>query len=135
MRIHKDPLVGYYLNVNREVIMKLKRMVTLSIFLAIVMVVSFGCATAPKETVPVKAEEAQDWMFHDVVEVEFVKQYVTIPMSQEVMLIDSRPKRSKYDKGHIPMAVSIPDSQFEKMVDKLPKDKDTLLISYCEGLK
>lgn len=115
--------------------MKLKRMVTLSIFLAIVMVVSFGCATAPKETVPVKAEEAQDWMFHDVVEVEFVKQYVTIPMSQEVMLIDSRPKRSKYDKGHIPMAVSIPDSQFEKMVDKLPKDKDTLLISYCEGLK
>lgn len=115
--------------------MKLKRMVTLSIFLAIVMVVSFGCATTPKETVPVKAEEAQDWRFHDVVEVEFVKQHVTIPMSQEVMLIDSRPKRSKYDKGHIPMAVSIPDSQFEKMVDKLPKDKDTLLISYCEGLK
>jgi hypothetical protein len=135
MRIHKDPLVGYYSNVNREVIMKLKRMVTLSIFLAIVMVVGFGCATTPKETVPVKAEEAQDWRFHDVVEVEFVKQHVTIPMSQEVMLIDSRPKRSKYDKGHIPMALSIPDSQFEKMVDKLPKDKDTLLISYCEGLK
>ena len=115
--------------------MKLKRMVTLSILLAIAMVVSFGCATTPKETVPVKAEGAKYKAFHDIVDVEFVEQHVTVPMSPEVMLIDSRPKRSKYDKGHIPMAVSIPDSQFEKMVDKLPKDKDTLLITYCEGLK
>ncbi|UCD33822.1 MAG: rhodanese-like domain-containing protein [Desulfobacterales bacterium] len=99
------------------------------------MVVGFGCATTPKEAAPVKAEETPDWMFHDIIDVAFVKQHVTIPMSQEVMLIDARPKRSKYDKGHIPMAVSIPDSQFEKMVDKLPQDKNTLLIYYCGGLK
>lgn len=115
--------------------MRLKRMVTLSIFLAIITAISFGCATTQKEAVPVKAEGAQDWMFHDIVDVEFVKQHVKIPMSQEVMLIDARPKRAKYDKGHIPMAVSIPDSKFDKMTDRLPKDKDTLLVFYCGGLK
>jgi rhodanese-related sulfurtransferase len=54
-------------------------------------------------------------------------------MAEGVMLIDARPKRAKYDKGHIPMAVSIPDSQFAKMTDKLPKDKTALLIFYCGG--
>ena len=115
--------------------MRLKRMVTLSIFLALFMAISFGCATTQKEAAPVKAEASQDWMFHDIVDIPFVQQHVTIPLSPEVMLIDARPKRSKYDKGHIPMAVSIPDSQFDKMVDKLPEDKSTLLIYYCEGLK
>ncbi len=33
------------------------------------------------------------------------------------------------------MAVSIPDTKFAKMTDKLPKDKDALLIFYCGGLK
>lgn len=115
--------------------MKTKRMVVLSIFLAIVMTVGFGCATAQKEAPPVKAEKAKYKAFHAIVDVEFVQQHVKVPMSQEVMLIDSRPKRTKYDKGHIPMAVSIPDSQFDKMVDKLPQDKNTLLVYYCEGLK
>jgi rhodanese-related sulfurtransferase len=40
------------------------------------------------------------------------------------MLIDARPYKPKYIKGHIPMAVSIPDSQFDKMTDKLPADKE-----------
>jgi len=31
------------------------------------------------------------------------------------------------------MAVSIPDSQFEKMTDQLPANKNALLIFYCEG--
>jgi len=74
-----------------------------------------------------------DWKFHDIVDFAFVKQHVTIPMPDNVMLIDSRPARAKYDKGHIPMAVSIPDSKFDKMIDKLPKDKSALLIFYCQG--
>lgn len=115
--------------------MKLKRMVALSIFLAMVMAISIGCATPQKEVAPAKAEASQDWMFHDIVDVKFVQQHVKVPLSPAVMLIDARPTRTKYDKGHIPMAVSIPDSQFEKMVDKLPEDKNTLLIYYCEGLK
>jgi rhodanese-related sulfurtransferase len=40
---------------------------------------------------------------------------------------------AKYDQGHIPMAVSIPDSKFDKMTAQLPKDKNALLIFYCGG--
>jgi len=49
------------------------------------------------------------------------------------MVIDSRPKKPKYDKGHIPSAVSIPDSQFEQLQGKLPRDSQTPLIFYCGG--
>ena len=49
-------------------------------------------------------------------------------------LIDSRPKERKFDKGHIPGAISIPDLQFDKMVDRLPADKAAPLYFYCEGL-
>ena len=52
-----------------------------------------------------------------------------------MVLIDSRPKRKKYDKGHIPTALSIPDSQFAKLQDQLPADKSTPLVFYCGGLK
>ena len=47
-----------------------------------------------------------------------------IDSNANMVLIDSRPKRKKYDKGHIPTAISIPDSQFAKMQDQLPADKD-----------
>jgi rhodanese-related sulfurtransferase len=69
------------------------------------------------------------------VDANFVMQQIKVPMPENVMIIDARPKRAKYDKGHIPMAVSIPDMQFAKMTDKLPKDKNALLIFYCGGLK
>ena len=49
------------------------------------------------------------------------------------MLIDARPYKPKYIKGHIPMAVSIPDSQFDKLKGKLPRDENTPLIFYCGG--
>lgn len=50
------------------------------------------------------------------------------------MLIDARPKRM-FDKGAIPGAVNISDSEFDKHVDKLPADKATPLIYYCGGLE
>ena len=53
----------------------------------------------------------------------------------KMILIDSRPKARKYDKGHIPGAISIPDSSFAQMTDKLPADKTTPLYFYCGGLK
>jgi len=73
--------------------------------------------------------------FHTIVDMAFVEQHVSIPMAENVMLIDSRPYKPKYIEGHIPMAVSIPDSQFAKMTDRLPADKNALLIFYCGGLK
>ena len=51
----------------------------------------------------------------------------------EALVIDSRPKKAKYDKGHIPSAISIPDSQFEALKGRLPADKNEDLIFYCGG--
>ena len=50
------------------------------------------------------------------------------------MLIDARPKRM-FDKGSIPGAVNISDSEFDGQVDKLPADKATPLIYFCGGLE
>ena len=49
-------------------------------------------------------------------------------------LVDSRPAARKYDIGHIPTAINIPDSQFDKLAPALlPKDKSQLVIFYCDG--
>ena len=94
-----------------------------------------GCATQQAAApVDASAEPAFD-PFHDIVDMAFVEQHVSIPMADDVMLIDARPYKPKYIQGHIPLAVSIPDSQFDKMTDKLPADKNSLLIYYCGGLQ
>jgi len=56
-----------------------------------------------------------------------------LPKPEDVLIVDSRPTARKYDPGHIPTALNIPDSQFDKLVDLLPKDKGSLLIFYCDG--
>jgi rhodanese-related sulfurtransferase len=50
-----------------------------------------------------------------------------------VILVDSRPKKAKYDKGHLPGALSIPDKKFDKFKQLLPTGKNTPLIFYCQG--
>ena len=71
--------------------------------------------------------------YHAVVDYKFVKQYALIPRRDDVTIIDSRPKARKYDKGHIPGAISIPERDFDKSAHLLPADKSTLLIFYCGG--
>jgi rhodanese-related sulfurtransferase len=52
-----------------------------------------------------------------------------------ITLIDARPAARKYDLGHIPGAINMPDSQFDKLAkDKLPADKAAALYFYCDGL-
>lgn len=48
------------------------------------------------------------------------------------LLIDSR-ERGEWEAGHIPDAVSIPDTELKDNPGKLPADKDTLLIFYSES--
>jgi len=103
----------------------------LLVLLAAALVMGNGPAATAADTPTGGA--TPDWFFHDIVDIDFVKQQVTIPMAQDVILIDSRPKRGKFDKGHIPMAVNIPDSEFDEHVAKLPQNKGALLIFYCEG--
>ncbi len=105
----------------------------LAVILLLAMLPVSGCVTTQKATNQARKETVENWQFHSIVDVKFVQQYVKMPKTDNVLIIDSRPKRPKFDKGYIPTAVSIPDSQFAKMADKLPADKDTLLIFYCQG--
>ena len=49
-------------------------------------------------------------------------------------LVDSRPAPG-YLKGHIPTAISMPFPKMKQMIDKLPKEKDRLVIFYCQGYR
>lgn len=115
--------------------MKLKR-ILLSIIVAVMAVtMNFGWNAALKAAEPAKTGAKAEWKFHDIVSVNFVQQHVKIPKTDSVMIIDSRPYKPKYVKGHIPTAVSIPHTKFDQLKGKLPKDKNALLIFYCGGLK
>ena len=113
--------------------MRTKRLTVISLILCLALVLGYATTTLAKDAA--KADAPADWKFHTIVDVDYVMAQVKVPMPEDVMIIDARPKRVKYDKGHIPMAVSIPDSQFDKMTDLLPADKNALLIFYCGGLK
>jgi len=47
-------------------------------------------------------------------------------------LIDARSGKS-YMQDHIPGAISIYDREFDKHTDKLPENKDQLIVYYCDG--
>lgn len=49
-------------------------------------------------------------------------------------LIDSRPG-IRYQEGHIPTAIMLPFPKMPEMMAKLPKDKNALIIFYCEGFR
>ena len=55
------------------------------------------------------------------------------PEKGKYFLFDSRPL-PRFQEGAIPTAVSLPYPSFDKMVDKLPKDKKSLIIFYCAGV-
>ena len=55
------------------------------------------------------------------------------PAKGNYTVIDSRPA-PRYHEGHIPGAVNIYDADFDRNVDKLPKDREALLIFYCGGV-
>lgn len=68
------------------------------------------------------------------VDVNFVKPYAVLPKLDGVTIVDARPAARKYDVGHIPTAINIPDSQFDQLAPALlPKNKAQLVIFYCDG--
>lgn len=106
-----------------------------AVCLAASLLMAVLCAGAVSAADTAAGQAAPDWFFHDIVDAAFVKAHIQTPMPEDVMIIDARPYKPKYIKGHIPMAVSIPNTQFDKMVDQLPKNKDALLVYYCGGFK
>lgn len=91
-------------------------------------------AASPAAAADAAVTQPKPGWHHRLVKADFVAQYAVLPKPEGVQIIDSRPTARKYDPGHIPTALSIPDSQFEKLADLLPKDKGTLLIFYCDGV-
>lgn len=96
-----------------------------------------GCAstnaTQPAAEPAAAAVQAKEGWYANLVDFDYMKSQAEIPPKEGVTIIDARPAARKYDVGHIPGAINIPDSQFDKMTDKLPADKKALLIFYCEG--
>ena len=110
----------------------------LKLFLAVCTALVVVPMTYPVQTSAADAAVIQPkdgWYNTALVDIDFVKQNVSIPPKKGVVIIDSRPAARQYDPGHIPGAINIPDSQFDKQVDKLPADKATLLLFYCGGLE
>ncbi|MCK5165242.1 MAG: rhodanese-like domain-containing protein [Desulfobacula sp.] len=115
--------------------MKANKVKTLILALVTGLILLTGCTAAKTaKTGPAPVEDTS-WMFHDIVDAAFVKAHIAVPMPENVMIIDARPYKVKYTKGHIPGAVNIPFSQFDKNSNLLPKDKNSLVIYYCGGLK
>ncbi len=113
--------------------MKAKHRILSVILLAAFASAQLACSTTAA-TEQAAAAPAKAHFYTKLVDHDFVKQYAVIPARNDVMIIDSRPAARKYDIGHIPGAVNIPDTQFDALAPKLlPADKSMLLIFYCEG--
>ena len=113
--------------------MRIKRFLALFLTIGLVLALAAGCATTKPAEDTAKAASQTDWKFHDIVDVNFVMQNISVPMAEDIRHSEARPKRAKYEKGHIPGESSIHESQLAKMTAQLPSQKDTLLIFYCEG--
>jgi len=84
---------------------------------------------------PVSSFAEDGERYSKIVDYKFVAEYAVIPVRDDVAIIDARPYKRRYNKGHIPGAISIPNSGFDKMTDMLPEDKGKLIIFYCGGQK
>ena len=87
--------------------MRIKQLTAISMMLSVLLMLTLGCASTTPTPDTAETDKSADWKFHSIVDVDFVMQNVKVPMPENVMIIDARPKRAKYDKGHIPMAVSM----------------------------
>lgn len=55
------------------------------------------------------------------------------PEKGNYTLIDSRPL-PRFQQGTIPTAINLPYPNFDKLTDRLPKDKSRLVVFFCQGV-
>lgn len=114
--------------------MKNNRVSILAAMLASLLFSGGTMTSTPVLAADAPAVQVKTGWYSKLVTVDFVKQQAVLPKLDGVLLIDSRPVARKYDLGHIPTAISLPDSQFDKLAATLlPPDKATLLVFYCDG--
>jgi rhodanese-related sulfurtransferase len=114
--------------------MKLNKLTLALLLAAVCAAPALQAQTTPAAATAAAAMQPREGWYRALADFDLVRANVDIPPKKGVMLIDSRPAARQYDPGHIPGAVNIPDSQFDKMVDRLPADKSTLLLFYCGGV-
>lgn len=114
--------------------MKPTRIATIAVLLAALHYAYPDATTTSAFAADTPATASKDGWYGQRVDATFVAGYAVLPKPEDVTIVDSRPTARKYDRGHIPTAINIPDTQFDKLTDLLPKDKKQLLIFYCEGV-
>lgn len=65
-----------------------------------------------------------------IIKAEEVKKLVD---ERKALIVDSRPP-GRYHEGHIPSAINIWWSEFDKKLNLLPEDKNAKIIFYCGGV-
>lgn len=115
--------------------MNMHRVMAFAILLAALNLVPGGFVYSGALAADAPVAVAKEGWYSQLVDTDFVARHAVLPKPESVLIIDSRPTARKYDPGHIPTAINIPDTQFDAMVDLLPKDKSLLLIFYCEGVE
>lgn len=68
----------------------------------------------------------------DLVDYAFVRKLVDAG-GGKAALIDSRPL-PRFQQGTIPGAISVPYPTWDKVVNRLPADKSTMLVFFCQGV-
>lgn len=115
--------------------MNAKRLTLLATVLVGLGSVQFLCYPVTAQAADAAVLQPKDGWYGKLIQFDALRPLVNIPLVPGVMIIDSRPAARQYDPGHISGAINIPDSQFDKLSDKLPGDKATQLIFYCGGLE
>ena len=115
--------------------MKVKRLTLLAAVLTGLGAAQLVCYPITARAADAAVLQPKEGSYGKLVQFDALRPLVDIPPVKGVMFIDSRPAARQYDPGHISGAISIPDSQFDKMADKLPADKATQLVFYCGGLE
>lgn len=96
-----------------------------------------GCAQTPPSAENAKPAESAEGLirYKHIVDYDYIKKHAALPRDEKAsMIVDSRPAARRYDISHIPGAINIPESQFDKLAPTmLPADKAAEIIFYCQG--
>ena len=105
-----------------------------TIALAVAFATLSPLALTPVAIAQSAAIQPKEGWYKHLAEFAAVKANAEMPKDDKAaVLVDSRPARL-FDPGHIPTAIGIPDSQFDKLAPtKLPADKAAPIIFYCQG--
>ncbi len=72
---------------------------------------------------------SSEWEFPHIVSIDFMMKVTDPSTNEDVVIIDSRPS-DQFEKGHIPGSINIPYMSLGRLSDRLPKDKNKLIIFY-----